>query len=667
MTRPIRQIGDRLDRFQRNATSGFRNLADMGSHFRTGFLAVGAAIASVAAAGVAALRELIHTGMEFDAVMATAASRFSDVRTPEQLRELEEAAIEASRRTGFTAVETAGALAELGASGADAATAIQQLPVVLDVASAAGISLAEAGDTITDMMSAFALTTDDAAQRAVNMARVADVMARGANATSQSFEQLQGALSNVAAGAQSAGINIETTVAMIGALADAGEKGERAGTRLNAMLGNLRTPTREGARAMRQLHIETRNHDGSLRDAIDIVQDFERALGGMNDAQRDAAMANIFDEQGRRSMLLLLGQGSERLRALRTDFENSAGSAEQMAERMRDSGAGDMAIMTAEIEALKLGIWSLIRGPVRAVIQSITGWVQANEGIIRGGLADAIATIRDHMDEIKMVATGLAIVFGAIAVVGLLISAVFIGTAAVIMLVISTVVGGVVVALGWLYENVVGIATSIQETFVSTWESIVEFLTPAIEFIVGAFTIVKTYAMRALQPVFELLGAGAALVRSAFVQVASSVMSIWSSVRSEGSSAFASLLEVIAPVVDQIRSIFGSLGDAIAAVWAEVAAAFSATLGPIIDTIVGVVGAVRQVGRDEMDGEGGGGRARPQVQSPQERTARSVQERTTTDRAEVTIRDETGRAQQTRRPRNRGAARIRVAAPSGAL
>lgn len=673
ISRPIDQIGTRLRRFQRAASYGFRELSAMGTQFRDAFAVAAAAITAVAAAGVAALRDLIDTGMEFDRVMATVGARFGHARTSEEFQALEQAAIDASRQTGFTLEETAGALAELGAAGADATEAMQQLPIVLDTAAAASISLSEAGDVITDVMGAFELGAGSAAERGREMQRVADVMARGANSTSQSFSQLQGALQNVQTSAHLAGLDIETTTALIGAMADQGEKGERAGTRMSAMLSDLMTPSSaEARRALRRLRVETRDATtGEMRDIVDIVGDFQRAFAGMNDAARDAALADIFGADGMRPMLLLLTAGSDRLRELRTDLQNAEGATADVAQMMRDSGAGDAAIMNAEIEALKVGLYSYIRGPVREVISATTEWIRTNEGVIRSGFGDAVKFISDNMETLKMVGLGLLVVFGAIAVIVGLISIIFVGTFAVILLAFSAVVGAILYAAGWLYENLTEIAGTIAETFSSAWDSIVEFLTPAIEFIVGAFVLLRDRAMRELQPVFDFLGRAAGVVRGVFAQIAGFVSSIWASISSEGSSALSSLLEVVQPVLDAIGSAFASLGQMISGVWQSVVDAFNTTLGPILDRIGMVIGEVRQVGRAEMGTDENaagraGGRNRPQVISPQERTARTIDERTTTDRAEVTIRDETGRAQPTRRPRNRGTARIRIQ-PSGAM
>lgn len=671
MTRQLDGIARSVNRFQSRASYGFRELSAMARQFQTGFAIAGAAIAAVAAAGVAALRDLIDTGMEFDRVMAEVGARFGHARSAEEFHALEQAAIDASTATGFTLEETAGALAELGAAGANATEAIQQLPIVLDTASAAGISLSEAGDVITDVLSAFELGAGNAAERGRELARVADVMSLGANSSSQTFEQLREAMVNVQTAAHSAGMDIETTTALLATLAENGQKGSRAGSQLSSMLGELQTPTPQAARALRRLGIAVRDattHE--MLPAVDIIGNFERALGGLNAEARDRALDQIFGEEGLRAMGGLLTQGSAKLRQFDTAMRNAAGSTAEVAQMMRDSGAGDVAIMNAEIEALKVQLWAFIRGPVRAVVQAISAWIHENEGIITGGFGDAVKLISDHMEELRVIGMGLAVVLGAIAAIGLFLSAIFIGTFAAIVVAFSVVVGAILYGLGWIYENAMSVASSVADAFGEAWDSIVSFLFPAIEFIVGAFTIMKGTVMRELQPVFDWLGRAATWVRGVFAQIAGYVGGIWASVSGAGSNAFGSLLAIAQPAIDALSSAFTRLGEIIAGVWRQVVDSFNATVGPILQQLSGWVSAVREVGNQEMqdhDRRPGGGALREhrQVVSPHDRVVRAIEERTTTDRAEVTITDRTGRAQTTRRPRNRGASRIRVHA-SGA-
>lgn len=665
MTRPIRQIDSRLERFRRNVSQGFRGLGQFVGRFKTAALAAFAAVGAGLAAIGAGIRDVINTGAEFDSVMAMAGARFGVSRGAAEFGALEQAAFDAARTSQFSARDAAQALAELGASGTSARDAIITLPTLINTATAAEMELGAASDILTDQLTAFGLASEDSAQLGRNLARVSDVMAAGANDTSQSFDQLTSALVNVSAGAHSAGLDIETTTALIGALADQGQKGERAGTGLNAMLNSLRNPTRQATQALRRVGVETRNADGTFRDAIDIVQSFEEAFAGLNDAARDRALGQIFSSDGRRSMQLLLASGSQGLRDLRTGLQSAGGSAEEMARMMRDSAAGDMQSMSSAIEALKLEIWSLIRGPVRQIVTAITEWVRANQDVIASGLQAAIEWLIENMPTIVAWARRIGIV---LAVVGAVIGAVVafaVTSLALLSGSFAAVVFAIIEGVLWLVDIATTAWEAISEAFTAAWSRVTAFFTAALEFIVGLFVIIGRFAMRLLRPAFDMIGRAAGWIRRLWAPVGAFFGAIWDRISADFSGAVDWLVGESSWLYDWLVRLWTPIGAFFDRLWDGIADSFVGAFSWIVDAVNGVRAEGRAAMADD-DREGGGvSSSRRQVVSPQERVARSVSETTSTERSEVTIRDESGRAEVTRRPR-RARGRIRLE-PSGAM
>jgi hypothetical protein len=65
---------------------------------------------------------------------------------------------------------------------------------------------------------------------------------------------------------------------------------------------------------------------GNYLDIIDIIGQFERATQNMGSAERSAAMSTIFGSRSVASMNILMDEGSDKLRAYRTDLENAVGA-----------------------------------------------------------------------------------------------------------------------------------------------------------------------------------------------------------------------------------------------------------------------------------------------------------------------------------------------------
>lgn len=666
MTHPIRRIESRLTRFVRSTRTMFRDLTAVAARLRMGFLAIGAAIAGASAAIGLGFKDIIDTGLEFDKTMASVAARFGALRGSETFNELQKAAQEAASTSAFTSMQAAQALAEMGAAGTRAADAIVALPTVMNLAQSAGIELGNAADILTDQMAAFGLETEDSTQLARNLSRVADVMAKGAGSTSQSFDQLTGALRNVSAGAASAGVDIETTTALLGALANQGEKGERAGTALNAMLENLRAPSRQANRELKRLGINLRDEEGRFRDVVSVIGDFERAFAPLTDAARDQAIAKIFGSQGRRAIQKLVASGTPGIESLREALRNSEGAAAEMAATMADSAAGDLVSFSSAMEALKLQVWSLVEGPFRQLIQATTEWVRENQDDILGALRSGVDWLLEHMPTIVKWATrigkalaAVGVVLAALSVPMTVMNTVVIGTAAVV---INAIVKGV----RWAAGIVTDAWSWVKDTATASWDIIKGHIDAVVEFVVGLFVIVSRKAAEVLGPVWDRIVAAASWVRERWAPVGEFFGELWEGIASRISTIWEGLLAKAGEVFEMIKGIWAPIASFFSELWDGIVSTFQEKLGWVIDGIGGIVAGVRAVGREAMAGEEAEGAAGSpaQVVSPQERTARVISESTTTERAEVTIRDESGRAEVTRRPRGRTGIQLQ---PSGAM
>lgn len=128
--------------------------------------------------------------------------------TAEEMQALTKAAQSAGSSTKYTSVEAAGALENLAKAGLSAGDAIKALPAVLALAQAGDVGLAEASEYVTKAVMGMGLAFDDAA-------RVSDVLAKGANATNTSVEGLAQALSYAAPVANTLGMSLESTVAIL--------------------------------------------------------------------------------------------------------------------------------------------------------------------------------------------------------------------------------------------------------------------------------------------------------------------------------------------------------------------------------------------------------------------------------------------------------------------
>ncbi|MCW5568194.1 MAG: phage tail tape measure protein [Dokdonella sp.] len=267
----------------RAADKGGRSLASIATRLTAISAAATAAIKGMAAlSGAALFKGGIRSAVELEQALSEV--RAVSGATADELNAMKLAAEAGGRATRFSALEAAQGLGELARATGSAQTAIAALPATLSLAQAAGIGVAEAAQFITTTLTQYGLAAGEAG-------RVSDVLAMAANATTADVQGLGNALSYAAPLAKQLGMDAEETVAIIGALADQGFRGERAGTALRNVFTSLQDPSSAFAKELRALGISTTDFVEILEALKKSGKDGERALLSLDAAARPAIVA----------------------------------------------------------------------------------------------------------------------------------------------------------------------------------------------------------------------------------------------------------------------------------------------------------------------------------------------------------------------------------------
>ena len=253
--------------------------------------------------------------------------------TADEMAALRKAAEDAGANTKYTATEAAAALENLAKAGLSSSEAVAALPAVLNLAAAGDIELATSAEFVTKAVMGMGLAFEDAG-------RVADVLALGANATNTSVTGLAQALSYAAPVAQSLGLSLESTVAIIGKFADAGIDASRAGTALNSILSQFSNPASKFREELAAAGITTNN--------------FEEALAQLAAAGPRGSKAIIaVGQEAGPALRALLNQGIGALSDLTARLKDAEGSAAATAKVMQDNLNGAFSGLSSAWETVK--------------------------------------------------------------------------------------------------------------------------------------------------------------------------------------------------------------------------------------------------------------------------------------------------------------------------
>ena len=312
-----------------------------------------------------------------------------------EMGKLRAAAEEAGAATKYTATEAAVALGNLARAGLDSNQAIAALKPTLQLAQAGSIDLGQAAEITTKTIAGFGLAATDAG-------RIADVLAKGANASNTSVRGLGEAMSYAAPMAKTVGLDLESTVAIMGKFADGGIDASRAGTALNSILSQFADPSSK--------------FKAALSDAGITTLDFNKALVQLAAKGKDGekAMLAVGTEAGP-ALRSLLNQGIPALNELRAKLADAGGSAEATAKIMGDNLKGAMDGLSSAWDAVKVKLTTPVLPVLKSAVDSLaaafkdavdSGVVAKFGAAIATGFEAAITWAKAFAEQVDFAALG---------------------------------------------------------------------------------------------------------------------------------------------------------------------------------------------------------------------------------------------------------------------
>lgn len=299
--------------------------------------------------------DVVGAARDFESAMS--AVQAASGASGDELAKLRAAAEQAGATTKYSSVEAANALENLAKSGLSASQAVEALPAVLNLASAGGVELGTAAEFITKAVNGMGLEFSEAG-------RVADVLAMGANASNTSVTGLAQALSYAAPLANSLGLSLEQTVAIIGKFADAGIDAGRAGTALNSILAQFSDPASKFRKELADAGITTGDFDQALRQLAAAGPAGQRAI-------------NAVGQEAGPALRALLNQGIGALDTLKGKLDESAGSAATFAKVMSDNLDGATKGFGSAWDALLIKLGTPVLGTLATQINAVSDRLRA--------------------------------------------------------------------------------------------------------------------------------------------------------------------------------------------------------------------------------------------------------------------------------------------------
>lgn len=326
-----------------------------------------------------AMRSPVQTAIDFEAQMsAVGAMALGDVTNldekAQELKRLKDIAIDLGASTSFSAQEVGAAQEELAKAGVSYKDITKEnVSGLLDVAKAGKLGLEEATSISTSVVRGFGLEIG-------KLGEVGDILSYTANVSSTDIHELGEVFKEVGPIAKTAGVDLKSVSGMIASLANVGIRGSIAGTALKNTILNLASPAAGGAKALKRLHIETRDAHKNLRPLSDILADVAAKTAKMGTAERVGIFEKIAGREGLAGFSALVEkagtkEGMAELKQIETGFDNVAGSAKRMGDALSDNTKGALQELSSSWEGLVLTVMDaaipVIRDVVKALAESV--------------------------------------------------------------------------------------------------------------------------------------------------------------------------------------------------------------------------------------------------------------------------------------------------------
>jgi TP901 family phage tail tape measure protein len=358
-----------------------------------------AAMAAAVPVGMLA-KSVIEVGAGYEQAITNVGAVMLKSRS--EIADLDAEAKRLGATTKFTATEAAQGMELMARAGFTNQEILAGMSGVLAAAAAEGVELAVVADHVSNVLKGMALPAGEAS-------RVADVLALASSKTNSSLSSLGESMANVSSTARELGVPLESVVASVALLQDVGLDASVAGSAVNTMLTKLAAPTGAVKAQLKQMGVAFADANGNALPFAEILRNLAKGGGKAGGSMgRVAFFADLVGLRGQKAASNLAtmfetideATGKNKFETLVDALEQAQGSARKMADIRMQTAQGDWLLLWSAIDAVRVSLFETQGAPLRGMIQGTTEWVSANQELIKTKFVEYVEKTRENLPEI---------------------------------------------------------------------------------------------------------------------------------------------------------------------------------------------------------------------------------------------------------------------------
>lgn len=307
--------------------------------------------------------------------------------TPAEMAKLDAEAKRVSETLGlFSKTEVLDALGGLARAGLSAADSMKALDPVLNLAVGGQTDLQFATDLTVNTLTQFGLSIDKAGQ-------LANGLVAAANASTTNVNAMGLALSYAATTARSAGNSLESTLEILGALAQTGIQADRAGTALRQVFANLADDSTDFSKALRD------GYGITTKNLVEIVEALR------NSADRGKKALLDLGIEARPAIQGLVDLAVPEFERLKSQIDLTGTAAEDATKKLSETyqaAAGRLvAILTNLRNELALPILQPLNDALSTLAQRVSEFAKTEDfALLKQAIADFATEAGQKLEEL---------------------------------------------------------------------------------------------------------------------------------------------------------------------------------------------------------------------------------------------------------------------------
>ena len=383
------------------------DVEDTAKDANEGFTVMKGVLADLAATAIKAVvkgmvdlaKATFEAGSNFESAMANVAAISG--ANAEEMAALTAKAKEMGETTKYSATESAEAFKYMAMAGWETEDMLNGISGIMSLAAASGEDLGTTSDIVTDALTAMGYAAGDAGH-------LADVMA-AASSNANTNVALMGATFQYAAPIVGAlGYNMEDTAVAIGLMANAGIKGEKAGTALRSILTRLSAPPKEAAVAMDKLGLSLTDSEGNMKSLDEIVRELRASFANLSATEATQTAKALAGKEAMTGLLAVVNATSDDFERLTDAVADSTGEAERMANTMNNTVQGQITLLKSNIEGKMIRVYERASGSIKRATKDISkaidqvNWDKVGDqvGRMASKVADLINYVLRNSDQV---------------------------------------------------------------------------------------------------------------------------------------------------------------------------------------------------------------------------------------------------------------------------